>query len=216
MYAPTKVSSLLQVCYLRAWSRAAVPGCPALGRYFCCFRFLGRTLKLVVFADLLQAESMIFPANKTCPVDLTKIRCIDLIRLIYWFGFLSFSFLTSIEFNLLMYLFWPWFCWRLCTWAQFKISCSAYAFLVSRSHWPDSAKAIAGIGDNVGPEPSRAGTDNQLINTKACANPPNYSLACTAQMQRCYLPLLMTHRREQSPAPSLIARCFCTNNSNQH
>lgn len=34
-------------------------------------------------------------------------------------------------------------------------------------------------------------------------------------VQRFYLPLLMTHRREQSPASSLTARCFCTNSSNQ-
>lgn len=53
---------------------------------------------------LLQAEPVIFPATKTSSMDLTKISCIDLVRLIYWFGLVSFSFLTSIEFNLLMYL----------------------------------------------------------------------------------------------------------------
>lgn len=101
---PTEVSSLLQVSYPSACELGSGAWLPCVGEVVLLFEFSWQHPEVGGVCPLLQAEPLIFPANKTHPIDLTKIMCIGLIRLIYWFGFFPSSFLTSIEFNLLMYL----------------------------------------------------------------------------------------------------------------
>lgn len=102
---PTKVSSSLQVCYLHACEQGCSAWLPCVGEVVLLFQLSWQHFEVGGGCHLLQAEPVISPANKTSPMDLTKIMCIDLLRLIYCFGLFSFPFLTSIEFNLLIYLF---------------------------------------------------------------------------------------------------------------
>lgn len=113
---------------------------------------------MVVFAGLVQAEPMSFPANKTSLMDHSKIGCINLVRLIYC-SFFSFPFLALREMTLLICLFGLDIVEKDVPEHSLKL---ATALLLSLSHvlvGLTVLKAIAGIEYSTGPEPLRVGTD---------------------------------------------------------